>query len=107
MSADRPVTAGAIREWRIGWHQGRVQAAVRMLDRLDPGWQGRPSTLRLLGLTERGVCTATFEAIGIQWVFCALTDGHTGAHKDSATGAVWWLAPETASPDPHHPAVPS
>lgn len=96
-----------LREWRIGWSQGALMRAVRVLDRIDPGWQQRPRTLQMLGLIEPGPCTVTWSCEGFRPSSCKLAHGHAGAHKDP-DGMVWWLTGDTIPTTPGgDPAVQS
>lgn len=104
-----PVVTGAyrlVREWRIGWSQGALMRAVHTLDRIDPGWQQRPSTLRMLGLVTPGKCDATAVVFADQRLFCGLTHGHEGRHHDDVTEADWSggpIAVPRAADGTHHP----
>jgi hypothetical protein len=110
-SSVQPENSGAyrvIREWRIGWSQGALMRAVSTLDRIDPGWQQRPSTLRMLGLAKPGVCDATATVFAGPVLSCDLTAGHAGRHHDGVTHADWTPGPVAAPRYPdgtHDPAV--
>lgn len=83
-----------IHEWRIGWAQGALVRAVHALDNLDPGWQQRPSTLRLLGIAAPGKCPEFARSIGGGVMGCDHTAGHLGQHHDPRSGADWMFDPD-------------